>query len=132
MLLAYEGELDLVEVNSSTSPPVVKIMDYGKYRYSQEKQESRQKSKSKGPEIKEVRLSLKISVHDLDFKTKQAQKFLDNGDKVKVAVKLIGREMMFRHKAYEMIENFRKNINAESESKIERLGNNFSAILVRK
>lgn len=132
MLLAYEGELDLVEVNSSTARPVVKIMDYGKYRYNQEKQESRQKSKSKGPEIKEVRLSLKISEHDLDFKTKQAQKFLDSGDKVKVAVKLIGREMMFRAKAYEMIENFRKNINAEFESKVERLGNNFSAVMVRK
>lgn len=132
MLLAYEGELDLVEVNSSTARPVVKIMDYGKYRYNQEKQESKQKSKSKGPEIKEVRLSLKISEHDLDFKTKQAQKFLSSGDKVKVAVKLIGREMMFRAKAYEMIENFRKNIAAEYESKVERLGNNFSTILVRK
>ena len=130
-LLAYEAGLDLVEVNSSTTPPVVKIMDHGKYRYSQEKQESRQKSKSKGPAIKEVRLSLKISEHDLDFKTRQAQKFLSSGDKVKVAVRLIGREMMFRHKAYEMIENFRKNIAAEFESPVERLGNNFSAILIK-
>ena len=106
-------------------------MDHGKYRYSQEKQESRQKSKSKGPAIKEVRLSLKISEHDLDFKTRQAQKFLSSGDKVIVAVRLIGREMRFRHKAYEMVENFRQSIGAEFESPVERLGNNFSAILIK-
>lgn len=107
-------------------------MDYGKYRYAQEKQESKQKSKSKGPEMKEIRLSLKISPHDLEFKTRQTQKFLDDGDKVKISVKLIGREMMFREKAYQMIEEFRKNTSAEFESKVERLGNQFSAVLVRK
>ena len=132
MLLAFEAELDLVEVNSLTNPPVAKIMDYGKYRYIQEKQVSKQKSKSKGPSLKEIRLSLKISIHDLDFKTKQATKFLDNNDKVKVAIKLIGREMMFRTKAYEMIEKFRKSIGAEYESSVERLGNHFNAILIRK
>jgi len=132
MLLAFEAGLDLVEVNPHAKPPVTKIMDYGKYRYAQEKQESKQKSKSKGPEIKEVRLSLKISSHDLGFKTEQAQKFLSDGNKVKITVKLIGREMMFRHKAHEMIEKFRQNINSEYESPVERLGNQFSAILVKK
>lgn len=132
LLLAYEAGLDLALVNENSHPPVSKIMDYGKYRYSQEKQESKQKSKSKGPTVKEVRLSLKISAHDLDFKTRQAQKFLDEGDRVKVAVKLIGREMMFRNKAYEMIENFRKNIDAAFESPVERLGNQFAAVLIRK
>lgn len=104
-------------------------MDYGKYRYAQEKQISKQKSKSKGPDIKEIRLSLKISVHDLDFKTKQAQKFLDEGDKVKVSIKLMGREMMFRSRAYDMIEEFRQKIAGEFESKIDRMGNNFSAVI---
>ncbi len=132
LLLAYEAGLDLVEVNANARPPVAKIMDYGKYRYSQEKQESKQKSKSKGPEMKEVRLSLKISAHDLEFKTRQTQKFLDEGNKVKVAVKLIGREMMFRQKAFEMIEDFRKNTNTEFESPVERLGNQFAAVLIRK
>lgn len=107
-------------------------MDYGKYRYTLEKQASKQKSKSKGPTLKEVRLSLKISPHDLDFKTKQARKFLEAGDKVKISVKLIGREMMFRTRAYETIENFRKTAGAEFESSIERLSNNFSAILIKK
>ena len=108
--LAYEKGLDLAQVSSSSSAgnlPVVKIMDYGKYRYSQEKQESKQKVKSKGPEIKEIRLSLKINSHDLDFKTKQAQKFLKNSDKVKVVIKLMGREMMFSNRVREILENFR-------------------------
>lgn len=130
LLLAYDAGLDLVEVNANAKPPVAKIMDYGKYRYSQEKQESRQKSKSKGPEIKEVRLSLKISTHDLDFKTRQAEKFFESGHKVKVTVKLIGREMMFRNKAHEMIESFRQATHSELEGPVERLGNQFTTILV--
>jgi len=107
-------------------------MDVGKYLYSQEKLISKQKSKSKGPSLKEVRLSLKISPHDLEFKTKQAQKFLDSGDKVKISIKLIGREMMFRQKVYQMIEEFRKNTASILESPIERMGNHFSSVLTRK
>lgn len=132
LYLAYESGLDLVEVNSSSRPPVVKIIDYGKYRYAQEKQESKQRSKSKGPEIKEIRLGLKISEHDLDFKIRQAQKFLDNGDKIKVTVKLIGREMKFQEKAHQLIEEFRSKIAGTFEGPTERMGNRFSAILVKK
>lgn len=107
-------------------------MDYGKYRYAQEKQESRQKVKSKAPEIKEIRLSIKIDPHDLDFKTKQAQKFLKNGDKVKVALKLIGREMMFTNRVNEVLENFKTLAGGEFEGPIERMGNRFSIIIRKK
>ena len=130
--MAYEAGLDLVEVNANANPPVTKIMDYGKYRYAQKKQESKQKSKSKGPEIKEVRLSLKISSHDSAFKSRQAQKFLKEGNKVKITVKLLGREMMYHQKAHEMIDKFRQEIGAEYESPVERLGNQFSTILISK
>ena len=106
-------------------------MDYGKYRYAQEKQESRQKVKAKAPEIKEIRLSLKISSHDLNFKIKQAQKFLKDGDKVKVTVKLMGREMMFFNRVREIVENFKNQSNGEYEGPIEKLGNRFSTILRR-
>lgn len=131
LYLAYEAELDLVQVSNS-SPPVVKMMDYGKYRYSQEKQESRQKVKSKGPEVKEIRISLKISAHDLDFKSKQARKFLENGDKVKIALKLIGREMVFRDKVRETLENFRNLSGGEFEGPVEKMGNRFSVVLRKK
>jgi len=131
LILAHDAELDLVQVNTNVRPPVVKIMDYGKYQYAQEKLESRQKSKSKAPDIKEIRLSLKINQHDLDFKSRQAKKFLDNGDKVKIALKLIGREMIFKEKVKEMLERFRQNIEGEFESPIERMGNRFFVIITK-
>lgn len=131
MLLAYDAGLDLVQV-SAANPPVTKIIDYGKYRYAQEKQESRQKVKSKAPEIKEIRISLKINQHDLDFKTKQAKKFLDDGDKVKVVVKLMGREMMFASRVREVLENFKNLAEGEFEGPVEKMGSRFSAILKGK
>lgn len=133
MYLAYEAGIDLVQVStpSKAGPPVVKIIDYGKYLYTQEKLESRQKVKAKAPEIKEIRISLKINPHDLDFKVKLAQKFLSGGDKVKVAVKLVGREMMFSSRAREILENFQNLTGGEFEGPIERMGNRFSAIIVR-
>lgn len=131
MYLAHEADLDLVQVSFS-NPPVVKILDYGKYLYSQKKLESKQKTKSKSPEIKEVRISLKIDPHDLDFKTKQAQKFLQNGDKVKVAVKLLGREMMFAHRVRDLLNKFKELAGGEFEGSIEKMGSRFSVILKSK
>jgi len=106
-------------------------MDYGKHRYAQKKLESRQKVKTKAPEIKEIRISLKINPHDLDFKAKLAQKFLEGGDKVKIALKLIGREMMFAERVRDVLENFRKLSHGEFEGPIERLGSRFSVNIVR-
>lgn len=131
MLLAFEAGLDLVEVNAGKDFPITKIMDYGKYRYSQEKLLSKQKSKSKGPDIKEIRLSFKINQHDLDFKIKQAQKFLNAGDKVKVVVKLVGREMMYSQKVTEIINDFKLKAGGKVEGPLERLGSRFSATLIR-
>lgn len=132
--MAHEADTDLVQVSNPPAGglPVVKMMDYGKYRYLQEKLESRQKTKTKAPEIKEIRLSLKINTHDLDFKIKQAQKFLNNGDKVKVAVKLIGREMMFAEKVKALLENFKTQSGGEFDGSIERMGNRFSTIIRKK
>ncbi len=132
MYLAYEAELDLAEVNSNSNPPVAKIMDYGKYRYAQEKLESKQKSRSRGPETKEIRLSFKINQHDLDFKKKQAIKFLSDGDKVKISLRLIGREMAFKEKVRDILENFKNDINGEFVAPVEKLGNNFSATITSK
>jgi len=131
LYLAFEAGLDLVQVNANSNPPVVKIMDHGKYRYTQGKQESKQKSKSKGPELKEIRLGLKINQHDLDFKIKQAERFLEEGNKVKLTVKLIGREMMFGNKVHDLVNNFASRAKASPETKIERLGNRFSTIIAR-
>lgn len=128
--LAYEADLDLVQVNFA-NPPVVKIMDYGKYRYSQEKQASKQKVKSRGPGLKEIRIGLKIDSHDLFVKIKQAQKFLREGDKVKLSVKLIGREMIFQNRLRDLLENFRQQSGGIFEGPTERMGNRFSAVITQ-
>jgi len=89
---AWDQELDLVEVNPRANPPVCKIMDYGKLMYEQRKK----KPQSKGSELKEIGISMKISDHDLTFKVKQARKFLEKGHKVKFNLPLRGREKSFK------------------------------------
>lgn len=134
MLLAYDKELDLVEVgfNPSVSLPIAKLMDYGKEIYREQKQISKQKAKQKAPELKEIKLSLRIEEHDLETKIKRAKEFLEDRNKVRVFLKLMGREMIFKDKAEEIIEKFRKDSESEYEQPIKRMGNQFSAILVRK
>lgn len=135
MLLAYDRDLDLVEVGLSPEAgnlPIAKLMDYGKEIYREQKQISKQKARQKAPEVKEIKLSLRIEEHDLKTKIKRAEEFFKEKDKVRVFLKLMGREMMFKNKAEEMIERFRTESGAEYEQPIKRLGNQFSAILKKK
>lgn len=90
---AMEKELDLVEVAPEAKPPVCKIMDFGKYRYQQSKKHS---TKHKTLTVKEVKVRPQISEHDLQFKMKNAKKFLGNGHKVKVTMMFRGREIVHR------------------------------------
>lgn len=91
--LAQKENLDLVNISPKAVPPVCKIMNYGKYRFEQAKREKEAKKKQKTVEIKEIRLSLKIDTHDFETKVNQAKKFLEHGDRVKVAIRFRGREM---------------------------------------
>ena len=91
--LAEDKELDLVEVSPNSSPVVCKIMNYGKYKYEQARKEKESKKKQKVVEIKEIRLSSTIDTHDFDFKSKNARKFLEDGNKVKATIKFKGREV---------------------------------------
>lgn len=90
---AAEADLDLAEIAPSATPPVVKILDWGKYRYEQTKQLAKSKKNQKQVEIKQVRLGLKIGEHDLQVKLNRATKFLDQGHKVKVSLLFRGREI---------------------------------------
>ena len=99
--LAKQKDLDLVEVAPDARPPVCKIIDWGKFQYEQEKEQRKQKAKSKKVDLKEVRLSFRIGQHDLGVKSKQARKFLDQGDKVRIQLRLRGREMAHRDQAEE-------------------------------
>lgn len=91
--IAQRENLDLVNISPKAVPPVCKIMNYGKYRFEQAKREKEAKKKQKTVEIKEIRLSLKIDTHDFETKVNQAKKFLEHGDRVKVAIRFRGREM---------------------------------------
>lgn len=93
MELAMNKNMDLVKIAPQASPPVCKIMDYGKYKFEQAKREKEARKNQKVTEIKEVRLSLKIDTNDFNTKLKNGLKFLRNGDKLKVSIRFRGREM---------------------------------------
>ncbi len=89
---AEEEGLDLVLISPNAEPPVCKIIDYGKYKFEQTKRLKEQRKAQKIVEIKEVQLSMTIEKHDIDVKAKHAEKFLTNGDKVKVSIRMKGRQ----------------------------------------
>jgi translation initiation factor IF-3 len=91
--VAREAELDLVEVAPNSIPPVCRILDYGKFKYEQAKKERDSRKRQKQVTLREVRFKPKIDVHDVDFKTKTAEKLLKEGDKVKISVMFRGREV---------------------------------------
>ena len=91
--MAEERDLDLVEVAPNANPVVCKIMNYGKYKYEQARKEKESKKKQKVVEVKEIRLSSTIDTHDFEFKSKNARKFLEDGNKVKATIKFKGREV---------------------------------------
>lgn len=91
--LAYEKHLDLVKIAPTAKPPVCRIMDYGKYRYEQQKREKESRKKQKTFDIKEVKLRPGIEEHDFNVKFKNAVRFLEDGDKVKVTIMFRGREL---------------------------------------
>ena len=93
LALAKEAGLDLVEIAPQASPPVCKILDYGKYKFEQEKRIRDSKKRQKLVRNKEIRMQPKIEKHDLEFKTNHIREFLDEGNKVKVTVRFRGREM---------------------------------------
>lgn len=104
--LASSKNLDLVKIVPNAAPPVCKIMDYGKAQFEQGKKEKEAKKKQKITSIKEVRVSAKIEDHDFDFKVKNAYKFLQDGDKVKVSIRFRGREMHYTSTGHEVLGKF--------------------------
>ena len=103
---AAEADLDLVNISPNAAPPVCKIMDYGKFRYEQQKRDKEAKKKQKTMEVKEVRLGIFTDVGDLKTKAVTATKFLQGGDKVKVNMRFRGREMGYVEKGKEVMMNF--------------------------
>ncbi len=103
---AREADLDLVKIAPNAKPPVCKIIDYGKFRYEQERRDKEAKKKQKITEVKEIRLSPNIDVNDLNTKANQARKFITKGDKVKVSLRFRGREMAHVNVGKQILDTF--------------------------
>lgn len=106
MEMATERNLDLVKIAPQAQPPVCKIMDYGKYRFELQKKEKETRKNQKVVEVKEIRLSLKIDVHDFETKVAHARKFLASGNKVKVSIRFRGREMAHTSLGQDVLKRF--------------------------
>lgn len=131
MLLAKESLLDLVEVSPKANPPVCRIMDYGKHLYQQSKQMRLAKAKQKKVDTKGIRLGLRTDTHDLDFKKAQSEKFLKQGDKVKIEIMLRGREKAHQDLARKNLQDFVSSITVpfKVEDPIKRFPGGFNIII---
>ncbi|MBP3581382.1 MAG: translation initiation factor IF-3 [Clostridia bacterium] len=132
--IAEKEGLDLVKISPSAVPPVCKIMDYGKYLFDKTKREKEQRKNQKIVELKEVQLSMTIEQHDIDIKAKNATKFLLNGDKVKVSIRMSGRQQAYAERGVETENKFAESLaeicTIEKPAKVE--GRNIIMILAPK
>jgi translation initiation factor IF-3 len=102
-MLAQEAGLDLVEISPTAVPPVCKIMDYGKYKYEQQKREAEARKKQKIIEIKEIKFRPGTDTHDYEVKMRSVHRFLEEGDKVKITLRFRGREMAHQQLGMELL-----------------------------
>lgn len=110
--IAYDRGLDLVLIAPQATPPVCRIMDYGKYRFDREKKEKEARKKQQVVELKEVQLSCRIDTHDFETKARNAIRFLTAGNKVRVVVRFKGREMAHQELGREMLTRFEEAVSA--------------------
>ena len=130
--MAYEANLDLVLVSPNQEPPVAKILNFGKYKYEQEKRTKAAKKRQHIVEIKEIKIRYKIDTHDYQVRVKNIQKFLAQGNKVKIVVILRGREMQHSNLAFDLANRFLTDLEQESvivEKKPQLEGRNVTLYL---
>ncbi len=118
MRLADDADLDLIEISPNAAPPVCKILDLGKYRYEQQKKKAEARKNQKVVEIKEVKLSPNIDTHDYEVKLRNAQRFINDGNKVKFTLRFRGREMAYLQQGQEVMN--RVVTDSEAYAKVEQ------------
>lgn len=118
MRLAEEAGLDLCEISPTAQPPVAKILDYGKYKYEAQKKAAEARKKQKVIEIKEIKLRPGIDTHDYEVKMKAMNRFLDEGDKVKVTLRFRGREMAHQELGAKLLDRVRDDV--AEKAKVEQ------------
>ena len=131
---AEEAEVDLVLIAPKAEPPVCRIIDYGKFRYEQLQREKEAKKKQRTVDVKEIRLSPNIDVNDIKTKANNARKFIEKGDKVKVALRFRGREMAHMNESKHILDDFAEMLadvaNVDKPPKVE--GRNMVMFLTKK
>lgn len=138
LAMARESESDLVEVNPKGNPPIVKIMDFGQFKYEQDKKSQKQKAKNKKTDTKTIRLSVKIGIHDFNVRLNQAKGFLKKGHKLLLDLRLKGREKQHPEVAGEVLMKFFQQLAAdpEMEAAIEqgltKMGGKFNMLIINK
>ena len=108
--MADEAGLDLVEVSPNADPPVCKILDYGKFKYEEQKKAAEARKKQKTIDVKEIKMRPGIDVHDYEVKLRSARRFLDDGDKVKVTIRFRGREMAHQELGMKVLDRVREDL----------------------
>jgi translation initiation factor IF-3 len=132
-LMAQDAGVDLIEVSPGSAPPVVKLMDFGKYKYQLQKKANEAKKKQVVVALKEIKLRPSIETHDLEVKMKSIRKFFDEGDKVKVSMQFRGRELSHQDLCRQEFEEIIKKISemgATLESKSGLMGNRMIAVFI--
>ncbi len=116
--IAFDAGLDLVEVSPNADPPVCKVLDYGKYKYEEQKRKNEARKKQKVIDVKEIKMRPGIDVHDYDVKIRSAKRFLDDGDKVKVTIRFRGREMAHQELGMKVLNRIR--VELDDLAKVEQ------------
>ncbi|PIU44158.1 MAG: translation initiation factor IF-3 [Candidatus Nealsonbacteria bacterium CG07_land_8_20_14_0_80_39_13] len=133
--MAKDRNSDLIQVTEKVDPPVCKIMDYGKYSYRQEKKKKEEKKHQKGGEMKTIRLSFNISIHDMETRVRQAEKFLKKGSVVKIKLRLSGREKALQEvakgKISKFIEILQEKVPVKTEKEIKREGRGLTMTIMK-
>ncbi|MBI4030944.1 MAG: translation initiation factor IF-3 [Proteobacteria bacterium] len=116
---AYDAGLDLIEISPNADPPVCKVLDHGKYKYEQQKKAAEARKKQKIVDIKEIKIRPAIEEHDYQVKLRNAQRFLEDGDKVKVTLRFRGREMAHLGLGMEVLKRFKEDLSSVSKVEME-------------
>ncbi len=117
--MADDVGLDLVEVSPNADPPVCKILDYGKFKYEEQKKAAEARKKQKTIDVKEIKMRPGIDVHDYEVKLRSARRFLDDGDKVKVTIRFRGREMAHQDLGMKVLDRVREDL--DELAKVEQV-----------
>lgn len=134
LTMAEEKDLDLVLVSETATPPVCRIMDYGKYKFEQEKKAREARKKQHSADVKEVKMRYKIEEHDYNVRVKSAERFLKSGDKVKATITFRGREIQHSDLAEELLKRMAKDLEeiAEVQQAPKKEGRNMMMLLSPK